>query len=465
MISRVLSVFRPGSPDRSTSKGRSSERQRRAVLTTVTTAGATGVTVLTSLVSVPLTVSYLGVERYGMWMTISSLITILRFADLGLGNGLLNAVAEAYGRDDHETASEYVSSAFYLLSGIALVLAVAFAIGYSRIPWPQVFNVTSQSAASEAGPAVAAFMTCFLLSIPLGVVQRTQLGYQEGFINGIVDAAGRLLGLVGVLLAITMRAGLPWLVLAMSGGPVVAALLNAIEMFGCRRRSLRPHLHRMTRSATRKVLSTGLLFFVLEVVGALAFASDNLVIAQVLGASAVTLYAVPMKLYQMLESVLGVVLNPLWPAYGEAAARQDNSWIRKTFGKSLGFSALFSALGSLILVVFGSQIVELWTGSAVVPSTGLLLGLGVWTTLKIAGAAVAVFLNGIGVIGFQTVTAVLMGASALILKVLLSRAVGLPGIAWATTIAYVVCVAIPMMIYVPRLMRKALPSQDRSISV
>ncbi len=413
---------------------------------------------MTNLISVPLTVGYLGVERYGMWMTISSLITILRFADLGLGNGLLNAVAEAYGRDDRKTSREYVSSAFYMLSGISVILAVAFAIGHSRISWQRVFNITSRSAAAEAGPAVAVFMACFLLSIPLGVVRRTQLGYQEGFINGIVDAAGRLLGLVGVLLAITMRAGLPWLVLAMAGGPVIATLLNAIEIFGYRRRGLRPRLHHITRAATQKVLSTGLLFFVLEVVGALAFASDNLVIAQVLGASAVTLYAVPMKLYQMLESGLSMVLNPLWPAYGEAAARKDNSWIRKTFGKSLAFSALLSALGSLILVVFGSRVVRLWTGSAVVPSTGLLLGLGVWTTLRISGAAVAVFLNGIGVIGFQTVTAVLMGASALILKILLSRAVGLPGIAWATTIAYTVCVAIPMMIYVPTLMRKALPS-------
>ncbi len=95
------------------------------------------------------------------------------------------------GEDDHETASEYVSSAFYLLSGIALVLAVAFAIVLTNPLATSLQRVTSQSAASEAGPAVAAFMTCFLLSIPLGVVQRTQLGYQEGFINGIVDAAGR----------------------------------------------------------------------------------------------------------------------------------------------------------------------------------------------------------------------------------------------------------------------------------
>ena len=59
--------------DTATQEGRSLERYRRAGLTTVTSVMAKGVTVATSLITVRLTIHYLGTERYGLWMTITSL--------------------------------------------------------------------------------------------------------------------------------------------------------------------------------------------------------------------------------------------------------------------------------------------------------------------------------------------------------------------------------------------------------
>lgn len=452
-IKHMTSLLRLESFDTSTAEGRSNERHRRIILTALASAGARGVTVLTGLISVPLTVRYLGVERYGIWMVISSVISLLQFADLGLGNGLLNAIAETNGKNDRKMAREYVSSTFFLLFGIAILLALVFFVAYPYISWQHVFNASSMLAVVEAGPATAVFMGCFLFNIPLGVVRRTQLGYQEGFVNSILETVGRLVGLGGVLLAIALKAGLPWLVLAMAGGPVLAALFNGIQIFGFRRPWLIPRLGCITKTAMGKVLKTGFLFFVLEIVGALAFTSDNIVIAQVLGASAVTLYAVPMKLFQLLSTVLQMVLSPLWPAYGEAVAHNDLEWAKRTLRKSLGFSMLFGTLGSVVLIVFGSQFVRIWAGPEIAPSFELLLGLGLWTVLNITGTAVAMFLNGVNAIGFQTITAVLMGISALILKIVLSQTIGLSGVIWATIIAYFVCVVIPMVIYVPRLLR------------
>ena len=73
--------------DTSTPQGRSLERYRRVALTVVTTAGAKLVAILTTLVTVPLTLHYLGAERYGMWMTISSIVAMMGLADLGMGLG------------------------------------------------------------------------------------------------------------------------------------------------------------------------------------------------------------------------------------------------------------------------------------------------------------------------------------------------------------------------------------------
>ena len=50
------------------------ERYRRAGMTASTSYIAKGLTLLMGFVSVPLTVDYLGAERYGVWLTISSLL-------------------------------------------------------------------------------------------------------------------------------------------------------------------------------------------------------------------------------------------------------------------------------------------------------------------------------------------------------------------------------------------------------
>jgi len=442
--------FRPF--DVSTPEGRSRERHRRVALTALASASAKGVSVLTAMISVPLAIKYLGTERYGLWMTISSVIAILGFADLGMGNGLLNMISQAYGKDDREMAREYVSSAFFMLCGIALTLAAIFIAIYPRVPWPRVFNVSSAQAVVESGPAMAVFAGCFLLNIPLGIVQRVQIGYQEGFANSLWQGIGNLLGLAGVLLMIYLQAGLPWLVLAMAAAPVLATTLNAVVLFGFKRPWLWPNWGSATGKAARRILQLGVLFFALQVAVALAYSSDNIVTAQVLGPEAVTQYSVAMKLFSIAPMILGMVLTPLWPAYGEAITRGDVAWVKKTLVRSLVLTLLVTGLLSVLLVLFGGQIVRLWVGPEILPPFLLLLGLGIWMVIMAAGNAVAMFLNGAGIVRFQVICATLMTAGAILGKVFLAQRIGIPGIVWGTIIAYTVFVVIPLVILIPRLL-------------
>ena len=104
-IAHLQSLFRLRPFETSTEGGRSKERFRRAALTTMASAIAKAIALLTGLISVPLTFRYLGAEQYGIWMVLVSLIAAMGFADLGIGNGLMNAVSEAYGKDAHRRES------------------------------------------------------------------------------------------------------------------------------------------------------------------------------------------------------------------------------------------------------------------------------------------------------------------------------------------------------------------------
>ena len=193
--------------DTSTEKGRSQERYRRAAWTTFTSILAKGVTALVSLITVRLTIGYLGTERYGLWMTITSVVSMLMFADFGIGNGLLNAITDARGRDDVESVRKYVSSAFFVLLGIAVFLLGLFTVAYPFIAWARVFNVSSTVASRESGPAVFVFMVCFLLNLPLDVVQRVQTGHQEGYATNFWTVAGSLASLSCLLVVMHGKGG------------------------------------------------------------------------------------------------------------------------------------------------------------------------------------------------------------------------------------------------------------------
>ena len=48
-----------------------------------------------SYLLVPLTINYLNIEQYGIWMTLLSIMSWVAFFDIGLGTGLRNKLAEA----------------------------------------------------------------------------------------------------------------------------------------------------------------------------------------------------------------------------------------------------------------------------------------------------------------------------------------------------------------------------------
>ncbi len=438
---QVAAVVRHKPFDNVAPENRSKERYRRIALTSFAAIAARGMGVLTALITVPLTLNYLGNERYGMWMTISSVIAMLGFADLGMGNGLLNAISEANGKNDIKSAKMYISSAFFLLMGIASCLLLAFAAIYWVVPWGLVYNLKSLSTIQEAGTATAVVLCTFIANMPLGVVQRAQMGYQEGFRTNIWIGVGSILGLTGVLVGIYLKAGLFWLVLAMSGAPVLALLFNWYDFFRSRQ-WLHPSWNAFNRMASRKVAGTGALFLILQILALLGNASDNLVIAQILGVSAVAGYSVTQKLFSITQ-VAQDFITPLWPAFGEAMACNDHAWAQRALNRALAFSLALGMLTALPLVFFGRQIIAIWVGPNIVPSMSLLLGFAFWVLLAGYGRVMSTFLSSGKLLGKQSCFFATASITSIILKILLVANWQIAGVIWATVLGYGIFYAIP----------------------
>jgi hypothetical protein len=125
-----------------------------------------------SLITVPLTLKYLGNKRFALWMTIRCVLAMAAFADFGIGNGVLDTVAEASGKDNKEGSAR---PSHQLCDRQCDCLLVIRLFALYRFNW-EFFPCCSPQARSEGRSRAGGLRHRFMLNISTDVVQRVQLG-------------------------------------------------------------------------------------------------------------------------------------------------------------------------------------------------------------------------------------------------------------------------------------------------
>ena len=433
---------------------RAARRHRRIGATAAAALVSRALSMVLALATVPLTLNYLGPERFGIWVTISAVIAILALTDLGIANGLLNALTQSLAHGKTALARRQIASAMLLLAGIAATLAAGFALTVPVIPWADLLGAATAEGRSEVTPAVLAWVLCFLLGLPMSVAVQVRWARQEGYIAHLVAAAGNLAAFVALVGAIAARQGLPVLVLSMAGPPLLVSAAHGLFLFGRTLPGLRPTLRLAERRVGIELLRAGILFFVIQVSMALAFTSDTLILTAMIGPVAAAEYGVVGRLFMIPAGIVAIVLSALWPAYGEAAAVGDVIWIRRALGRSLGATLSIALPAAVLLIAFAQPIIESWAGSSVTPPPALVLGFGVWVILSAIGSSIAMLLNGVGEIRVQAAWAMAMAAANVALSVVLTDAIGTAGVIWGTVLSYGALTIVPLVAYVPRVLAR-----------
>jgi O-antigen/teichoic acid export membrane protein len=407
---------------------------------------AKGVAFVVSFFSVPLTVRYLGGERYGAWVTISTAMAWIALADFGLSSSLTNAVSEGYASNDHKLAGDYVAAAFWSLAGIGFLLSALFFPLWRIVPWERVFNVESVQARAEIGPAVAIAFAIFVLNFPFSIIAKVYGAYQEVAQANAWNTVGNALSLVALVVATQVKGGLASLVIAVSGSVLFINIISAGWLFGWSKPWLFPSPGRITRSAVQKLTSLGGMFFLIQIAALVLFQTDNLIIAHYLGAAAVTPYSVTWRLFTY-TIIFQILAGPsYWPAFAEAFARGDKAWVRKSYSANFKITVASTLALALPLVFFGQWIIRKWAGSVAVPPPSLLLWMGVWSMIYGAMSSQSCLLASAGRVKVQAIYSGVAAIVNLILTVFLVQKLGLTGVIMGTIGAFLICVVVPQSI-------------------
>ena len=382
---RARAVVRREPFDVSTPEGRSNERYRRIALNTLSRVAARVVGAAVSLVSVPITLAYLGKAEYGLWAAIGSFTTWVALFDFGLVNGLVNAVSEAHGRDDRDAARSYVSTALAVLVALALVMAATFAVALPLVPWARLFSADAAVSERVVRWGVVAAVVPFLASLPLSIVRQVYAGYQKSYVVDLFSATASLLSVAAMIHAVRADAGLPVLIaIAASAGGLGAAASFAF-MTRVDLPWVAPRWGAASRTAARRLLATSTPLFLFQLGALVVNESQILILAHRSGLATVADYSIVMRLYVLVVSFIALGTGAFVPSFREAFERGEHDWLRRGFRRMLALRMTAALAVAAVLLVVGNALLEVWLRSGAVrfpPATwgalGVLLAVATW---------------------------------------------------------------------------------------
>ncbi|MEJ5961286.1 MATE family efflux transporter [Pedobacter immunditicola] len=405
-----------------------------------------GGSVVISLLLIPLILDYISPSQFGIWLTISSFLAWFAFFDIGLGNGLKNKLAEAIAAGDLPLARIYVSTTYFIITLISMVLLLLFLLLNFFLDWTRLLNAPL-NLAQELSTIVLVVFSLFAVQFVLQLINVVTAARQNMVITSLIGFLGNLLSLIVIFILNKTTAGsLLNLALASTIIPLFILLLFNIQLFSGSYREFAPALKFVKLPYIKDLLGLGIKFFIIQIGLLFLYNTANLVIIHVISPEAVTSFNIAFKYFSILTMICGIVMAPFWTAVTEAHAKGDIPWIRRTVHHLMKFCmALFFA--GLLMLLLANFVYSFWVGPEIHIPFSLSFLLFVFTVINTYRSVYSFYFNGTGKIMLQLYLISVSGLVNIPFSIFLGKLMGTSGVILATTILCAFCAVVETIQY------------------
>jgi O-antigen/teichoic acid export membrane protein len=383
--------------------------------------------ILFSVFITPIVVHRLGIETYGIYILVNTILGFLGLLDLGLGAALMKYISEfvALGRLDELREFLYSANTAYALVGLA-GLIIFWLLGTFFL---FLFHITGTSQHS--------ILIVFLLGGLIFFINTANNVYTT------IPAALQRFDLVTKInLAQITFLNLSTLILVLFGFQLRAIfLVNAVSLlvlsvfyYVYSRRLLAGVSLRFKWSSShlKKMYSFGFFASVSSVMIISLNQLDRLIIPIFLGPGALSYYSLPGNAAQKTATVAGSLSGVFFPLSSDLFSRGLVEKLGYVYRKIIRNLAVMAAAITAPIMVFGYKILFYWLGKDFADKGFvILLILAVTYFLLAVYGTVINFLMGMGKIKFLAWWSFVLAAVNIILMVILIPYYGIVGAAWA----------------------------------
>ncbi|MFZ4521218.1 MAG: lipopolysaccharide biosynthesis protein [Bacteroidales bacterium] len=391
-----------------------------------------GGSILSNFLLVPLTLGILDPTKYGIWITLSSIIGWFSFFDIGLSNGLRKFYTEAKVNGNMALAREYVSTTFSLLLMILLAVDVLFFIVNRFIDWTVILNC-DKGLRGELAILSSIVFYAFSFKFIANIVSQLLIADLRTALNDFLNFLGNFLTLLFIIfLKFSHKGNLLSLGLAYSIIPVVVFFIATDFLFRTSYKAVKPNIFHIEKVHVSKLFNLGFKYFFLQITAIILLTSQNLIISQLFGPAEVTPYNIAYKYFSLIFVVYSIIIGPLLPAYTQAYFSRDLDWIRRITGKFLRICYLFFIL-IVVMIVLSGTFYALWVGKSVSIPFLLTLVIGLLNMMHIWNSLYLPLINGIGKIQIQLIGSIFTVVLIIPLSIVLCKytPMGISGVVFA----------------------------------
>lgn len=369
--------------------------------------GAKIVTILLGLVTMPLVYNCLDKYQYGVYVTLTSIISWIDMFDFGIASGMRNRLTEARVDGDIPKARRYISTSYCLLFLIASTVFAVYCLFINGINWQSILNADAIELDTLNNMAFWVLLL-FLIRFAASIINNVYFAFQEAYMVDVTQMIGKAIYLaVIIFLLYSDEISLFKVAVFQSGIAALVPVVAALYFFGIKHRDYCPGIKFIDFKISGDILGLGWQFFVIQIALLVIHSGNNLLISQFVDPASVPAYSLSYQLFSYALLAYTIIITPLWSAYTEAWRMGRIEWIEKTIRRIKTIYFLF-VFGCLLIVVISPWLFKIWIGDKADVPIIMSLAVAVMILLDMWIRIYDYFINGVGKIRIQMIITIAM---------------------------------------------------------
>jgi len=381
------------------------------------------------LLATPYLIKKLGIDIYGIWMLLNSVISVSGLASLGFGAAAIKFVSKYRARGEPEMVIHVLRSTLTLFIVLASVLGlISFFFAPGLVDHFTHFS-DNQRLLIISGTRIASFAV--LMRFIYSVVEAAAQGHERYDIESWFAILNSVLSIGGACFLASMGGGLMeilWLNVVVLAIGIAGLSIATGRLIG--------NYHWLVPGVNRAVsfeLGGFAVWSWVQSVGTLLYSQvDRIIIGAMLGPVFLSYYVVCVQLTVLTHGLLCRTVSFIFPMAAAMHESGTTMQFRKIYNHGMAYSISAGFALNLPLFLFPGPILSTWLGVDTALKCAPILPYVAFANALLASTAVPYFfLNGAGHVKLNAIACLVFGISVALATIMLIPKFGLIGAALA----------------------------------
>lgn len=360
-------------------------RKRSFLYALMTGYGHMGSSILVQLLLVPLYLSTLGTEAFGVLMMF---LSFFNFANMGIAwmsAGALRLLGEAYAAEDREQLARTYRLSHAIYVCYALIIGAAMAMGVA-LYGAEIFELSDLSLAADLPVLALLAAAYFVLMYDAAMVRMPLIAATQQATSNMLQIVSTVLFAATAVVLLLTGYGLVEVFIALVASQAFASVAGRVVL--ARRHLFTPcglHWNAQTKALFKRLLGRqGAGFFAYGMVS-IALQGDIFIIGLIGGAEMAAVYTLIWKIAEVAATLISRIPESLSPYLISLDAKKEYATLKRLLPRGYAAIAVLGLAGGVIYATCGQWMVEMWVGEAAAPGDEkaywLAGGMLFWITL------------------------------------------------------------------------------------